>query len=62
MSFMDGNGNEIHSFNPTYLSLNQSERHLEEDQELIGVYGIYQKNVYDCFLSFGFIVKEKVIE
>ena len=31
--------------------------HLEDDQELIGVYGV--ENNYNYFTSFGFLVKQK---
>ena len=62
MSFMNGNGDLIHSYNPTYLSNYQTEHRLQENQELIGVYGIYGKNKFYDFLSFGFLVKEKIIE
>lgn len=56
LSFMNQDGNEIHTYNSGNTTGTQTEYYLEDNEQLIGVYGAYRlENSY--FAAFGFIVK-----
>ena len=54
---MDKDGNDIYTYNPKGAREPSSNRHLEDNEELIGVYGVGGQ--VSCFTSFGLIVKVK---
>ena len=57
---MDANGNEVKSYNPHGLGRGVIEHSLAENEELVGVYGVYNKrNSWYYFKSFGFLVRWK---
>ena len=55
---MDKQGSQVSIYDPKDF-INKypggQEHHLSDNEELIGVYG--EKDKFDCFSSFGFIVK-----
>ena len=53
---MDDYGDEVKAYNPRALTHATREIRLKENQELIGVYGVYGTRGAG-FESFGFIVK-----
>eukprot|EP00353_Schmidingerella_taraikaensis_P014984 CAMPEP_0185622046 /NCGR_PEP_ID=MMETSP0436-20130131/58995_1 /TAXON_ID=626734 ORGANISM="Favella taraikaensis, Strain Fe Narragansett Bay" /NCGR_SAMPLE_ID=MMETSP0436 /ASSEMBLY_ACC=CAM_ASM_000390 /LENGTH=113 /DNA_ID=CAMNT_0028263711 /DNA_START=712 /DNA_END=1054 /DNA_ORIENTATION=+ len=58
ISFMDGAGREVKAYDPYYTYRAAYRVDLGENEELIGVYGVY--GAYDGrFYSFGYIVKVK---
>ena len=57
MTFLDKNGDEIGCYNPEKNIKNGPVHEIADDEELIGVYGV--RNKQKCFSSFGFIVKVK---
>ena len=62
MKFWDKDGNLISSYNPLNwnYAANEIKHELQENEELIGVYGIMSNNgYYRCLKSFGFIIKVK---
>ena len=63
MVFFDSNNQEIGNYNANSQKhrMGRSEI-LQENEELIGVYGVKDQNVYLCFSSFGFIVKVRELD
>ena len=58
--FMDNAGKVVYEYNPTNISGATTSYQLGENEELIGVYGVYGvREHYYWISSFGFIVKVK---
>ena len=55
--FMDSAGREVYVYNPINVSVTTTSYQLGVNEELIGVYGVKNRNSW--FTSFGFIVKVK---
>lgn len=59
MTFLDENEHEIDSFNPKNEQREGQVMTLDYNEELLGVYGVRNKESFDHFTSFGFIVGVK---
>ena len=46
LSFIDENGREAYVYNPRHRNEGQIEHRLADNEELLGVYGIYRKDKY----------------
>ena len=57
---MDSTGNEVYAYNPKNTTVQTATYRLQENEELIGIYGVKDKSQW--FSSFGFIVKMKQIK
>ena len=55
--FMDSSENEVYVYDPNNWSRATVEYKIGDNEEIIGVYGVKDKDIY--FSSFGFIVKVK---
>ena len=55
LKFWDAKGDKICEYNPSDSKLGQSKHRVEENEELIGVYGV--KGMDNEFTCFGFLVK-----
>ena len=55
VTFLDGKGKEIEKYHPKWFGQGGIVHELAENEELIGIYGVKDKQ--DYFTSFGFIVK-----
>ena len=56
IKFLDGVGNQVFIYENGYTG-QETEHQIRENEELIGVYGVKNKNLF--FTSFGFILKVK---
>ena len=56
--FMGKDGKEVYSYNPRNHQDDVKERHLADNEELIGFYGVKDKLNY--FTTFGFLVKVRL--
>ena len=57
VTFIDKKEAAIYSFNPANQERSGPIHRIEDNEELIGVYGVRNKFACNSFSSFGFIVK-----
>ena len=60
MRFQDANNEILAKYNPNNTTQQNLTLTLEDNQEIVGVYGVYGSSVASRFRSFGFIVKQKI--